>query len=67
MLEAVGHPVAVNPDKRLNAIAIERGWPIVIFALKTKTMVRRTTAVTGTAVLAAGSFATGWRMALRRR
>ncbi len=67
MLEAVGHPVAVNPDKRLNAIAIERGWPIVIFALKTKTMVRRTTAVTGTAVVAAGSFATGWRMALRRR
>lgn len=28
MLEAVGHPVAVNPDAELRAIAVERGWPI---------------------------------------
>lgn len=28
MLEAVGHPVAVNPDSELRAIAMERGWPI---------------------------------------
>ena len=28
MLEAVGHPVAVNPDAELGAIALERGWPI---------------------------------------
>lgn len=28
MLEAVGHPVAVNPDAELRAIALERGWPI---------------------------------------
>ena len=28
MLEAVGHPVAVNPDATLRAIAEERGWPI---------------------------------------
>jgi HAD superfamily hydrolase (TIGR01490 family) len=30
-LEAVGHPVAVNPDRRLRAIAHERGWPILRF------------------------------------
>jgi HAD superfamily hydrolase (TIGR01490 family) len=36
MLESVGHPVAVNPDSELQAIAHERGWPIVIFARKTK-------------------------------
>lgn len=36
MLEAVGHPVAVNPDNGLESIAYERGWPIVIFARKTK-------------------------------
>lgn len=36
MLEAVGHPVAVNPDSELEDIARERGWPIVIFAAKTK-------------------------------
>jgi HAD superfamily hydrolase (TIGR01490 family) len=29
MLEAVGHPVAANPDRRLHRIARERGWPIV--------------------------------------
>ena len=28
MLEAVGHPSAVNPDTRLNRIASQRGWPI---------------------------------------
>jgi HAD superfamily hydrolase (TIGR01490 family) len=29
MLEAVGHPVAVNPEPELRRIAFERGWPIV--------------------------------------
>ncbi len=32
MLEAVGHPVAVNPDRELRAIAEERDWPILRFA-----------------------------------
>lgn len=31
MLEAVGYPVAVNPDRALAAIAAERGWEIVRF------------------------------------
>ncbi|NOZ29639.1 MAG: HAD family hydrolase [Chloroflexi bacterium] len=31
LLERVGHPVAVNPDRRLRRIARERGWPIVAF------------------------------------
>lgn len=31
MLEAVGHPVAVNPDKDLKNIAGERGWEIETF------------------------------------
>ncbi|MDQ2725073.1 MAG: hypothetical protein M3Y36_06215, partial [Actinomycetota bacterium] len=26
MLEAVGHPVAVNPDRALRRIAVDRGW-----------------------------------------
>jgi HAD superfamily hydrolase (TIGR01490 family) len=29
MLEAVGHPVVVNPEPELRAIAEERGWPIL--------------------------------------
>jgi HAD superfamily hydrolase (TIGR01490 family) len=31
MLEAVGHPVAVNPDTELERIARERGWRIMRF------------------------------------
>lgn len=27
-LEAVGHPVAVNPDRKLRRIAQERNWPV---------------------------------------
>ncbi len=29
LLERVNNPVATNPDERLRAIAIERGWPIL--------------------------------------
>jgi len=31
MLETVGHPHTVNPDKELRRIAQERGWPILVF------------------------------------
>ena len=30
-LEAVGHPVAVNPDRPLRRIAAARGWPVLDF------------------------------------
>ena len=33
-LEAVGHAVAVNPDRRLRAIARERGWRVLRFSDK---------------------------------
>jgi HAD superfamily hydrolase (TIGR01490 family) len=29
MLEVVGSPAAVNPDRRLRRIAVERGWPVL--------------------------------------
>ena len=29
MLESVGLPAAVNPDRRLRRVAVERGWPIL--------------------------------------
>lgn len=50
MLESVGHPVAVNPDGELERIAYERGWPIVIFARRTK----RAIALGSAATLASG-------------
>jgi HAD superfamily hydrolase (TIGR01490 family) len=33
MLEAVGHPHAVNPDRALRAVAAARGWPVIAFTL----------------------------------
>jgi HAD superfamily hydrolase (TIGR01490 family) len=31
MLEAVGHPHAVNPDRDLRRVAREREWPVLVF------------------------------------
>jgi HAD superfamily hydrolase (TIGR01490 family) len=31
-LEAVGHPVAVNPDRKLRRVARLRGWPTIAFS-----------------------------------
>jgi HAD superfamily hydrolase (TIGR01490 family) len=59
MLEAVGHPVAVNPDARLERHARRNGWPIVIFSEQTKSVVRRTAASVGTIGIAGASFAAG--------
>ncbi|AYY11751.1 HAD family hydrolase [Actinobacteria bacterium YIM 96077] len=32
MLEAVGHPYAVNPDRALRRSAADRGWPVLVFS-----------------------------------
>lgn len=32
MLEAVGHPSVVNPDRGLRKIATDRGWPVLTFS-----------------------------------
>jgi HAD superfamily hydrolase (TIGR01490 family) len=68
MLECVGHPTAVNPDRGLRRLAIERGWPVLTF--KRPVALRRrfsylsrpsapviaATAVGVTAIAAAGIF-----------
>lgn len=59
MLEIVGHPVAVNPDRALEAIAYHRGWPIVEFSRTRKRVVKRTTAATGAVALALSTYALG--------
>ena len=65
MLRAVGHPVAVNPDGRLERIAHDQGWPVVVFSKRTKAVMRRTTQAVGAAGMAAGGFAVGVRWARR--
>jgi HAD superfamily hydrolase (TIGR01490 family) len=68
MLGAVGHPVAVNPDRALRRYAAERGWPIRTFSRPVP--LRRTSpAVTGTAVGVGAAAVAGiaWYAAKRRR
>jgi HAD superfamily hydrolase (TIGR01490 family) len=33
-LEVVGHPFAVNPDRKLRRIAADRGWPVLEFRMR---------------------------------
>jgi HAD superfamily hydrolase (TIGR01490 family) len=49
MLEVVGHPTAVNPDRALRSAAAERDWPVLIFA-KPVSLRSRFHAPSGTAV-----------------
>ena len=66
MLEAVGHPVAVNPDGKLERHARRHGWPIVIFSQRTKSVIRRTAASVATVGIAGASFAAGTAVATAR-
>ncbi|HUG07757.1 MAG TPA: HAD-IB family hydrolase [Acidimicrobiia bacterium] len=61
MMELVGHPVAVNPDSDLASIAHDRGWPVVIFARKTK----RAMAVSGVATMTATAAGIGYMLGRR--
>ena len=65
MLELVGHPVAVNPDSKLDRIAHQRGWPTVVFSQRTKAVVRRTSQAVGAGSLVVGSFVAGAKYAGR--
>jgi HAD superfamily hydrolase (TIGR01490 family) len=65
MLEAVGHPVAVNPDGRLARHARLHGWPIVHFSQRTKTVVRRSFLGAGATAIAGASFVAGARYGRR--
>jgi HAD superfamily hydrolase (TIGR01490 family) len=51
-LEAVGHPVAVNPDRELRRVARDRGWPMLEFSGRAYPHARRRVSP---AVIAAGA------------
>jgi hypothetical protein len=61
MMEMVGHPVAVNPDSELDRVAHERGWPIVIFARRTKRAIAVSAMGTTAALFAGSAYALGRR------
>ena len=41
MLESVGHPAAVNPDRALRRVAAARGWPVLSFPAPQHSRARR--------------------------
>ena len=63
LLETVGHPVAVNPDRALRKVAVERGWPILVFTravpLRQRLKASRTQVIAGAAVAGAGAAVAG--------
>ena len=60
MLEIVGHPVAVNPDRALETVAYQRGWPVIEFSRARKKVIRRTTAVVGAVGVATTAYTLGF-------
>jgi HAD superfamily hydrolase (TIGR01490 family) len=74
MLEVVGHPTAINPDRALRKIALQRGWPVRTFSravsLRSRLVGFRTPAgpvVAGTAVgVGAAVAGLAWYAARRR-
>jgi len=70
MLEAVGHPTVVNPDRGLRKAAADRGWPVLEFtrpvALRSRFSSARTPVVTGAAV-GVGAAVAGLAWYARRR
>ena len=60
MLEAVGHPYAVNPDRALRKEAIARDWPVLVFTRPVR-LRDRFSAVTPAAAEHAGGGRSGRR------
>jgi HAD superfamily hydrolase (TIGR01490 family) len=72
MLEVVGHPFAVNPDKALRRIAEENGWPILTFMSPVSMRARlgldtRVAKIAAASVVAAGVGAITLALVSRRR
>jgi len=73
LLEAVGHPTVVNPDRALRKVAAQRGWPVLTFSdpvsLRARIPTPSGTAVAVTAIGLGAAAAAGvaWYGMRRRR
>lgn len=67
MLEAVGHPVAVNPDRALRRHALAQGWPVRTFARPVVPREGRYPALAALTAVAGLSAAAGWAWGRRGR
>ncbi|HEU0190230.1 MAG TPA: HAD-IB family hydrolase [Mycobacterium sp.] len=63
MLQAVGHPAAVNPDRALRKEAVARGWPVLTFSrpvsLRDRISAPSGAALAATAAVAASAVSAG--------
>lgn len=66
LLELVGHPVAVNPDRELELLARARGWPVVVFARRAKRIATATTLATTAVGIALAAYGAGHQRGSRR-
>jgi HAD superfamily hydrolase (TIGR01490 family) len=73
LLEAVGHPTVVNPDRALRKVAALRGWPVLTFSDPVSLRARIPTpsgtavAVTAIGIGAAAAAGVAWYGMRRRR
>jgi HAD superfamily hydrolase (TIGR01490 family) len=68
MLEAVGHPAAVNPTRALRRVATQRGWPVLSFTAPVPLRAKIATPAAGVVVATAVGLAAGATLyGLRRR
>ena len=67
LLEGVGRPVAVNPDRHLRELADKRGWPVQDFRRRRRLWLVWLPAGMAATVTTAAATITGRRLARRRR
>lgn len=66
MMEIVGNAVAVNPDAELAALSRSRGWPVVVFAQRSKMLIRRSSTITAAAIAMLLTYSLGLRQGRKR-
>jgi phosphoserine phosphatase len=66
MMEIVGNAVAVNPDAELATLSRSRGWPVVIFAQRSKMLIRRSSTITAAVVAMLLTYSLGLRQGRKR-
>lgn len=66
MMEIVGNAVAVNPDAELAALSRSRGWPVVVFAQRSKMLIRRSSTITAAVIAMLLTYSLGLRQGRKR-
>ena len=66
MMNVVGHAVAVNPDAQLAELARQKGWPVVVFAQRSKMLIRRSSTITVAVLAMLLTYSLGLRQGRKR-